>query len=67
MSADKDTDINAKDGRRYDCVLHYAIIKGYPKLLDKLLAHQAIEVNSQDEGGLTALHHAVLQGNRVRW
>ena len=59
---DKDTDINAKDGDGMT-VLHYAIIKGYPKLLDKLLAHQAIEVNSQDEGGLTALHHAVLQGN----
>ena len=57
---DKDTDINAKDGDGMT-VLHYAIIKGYPKLLDKLLAFENIEVNSQDNGSLTALHHAVLQ------
>ena len=57
---DKDTDINAKDGDGMTA-LQYAVIKGYPQLIDKLLAHQDIEVNSQDGGGLTALHYAVLQ------
>ena len=60
---DKDTDINAKDGDGMTA-LQYAIIKGYPKLLDKLLAFENIEVNSQDGGGMTALHYAVLQGNQ---
>ena len=31
------------------------------KLIAKLLAHEDIEVNSQDGGGMTALHYAVLQ------
>ena len=60
---DENTDINAKDGDGMTA-LQYAVIKGYPQLIDKLLAHQDIEVNSQDNGGLTALHHAVLQGNQ---
>ena len=60
MRDDENTDINAKDGDGMTA-LHYAIIKGYPKLLDKLLAFENIEVNSQDGNGLTALHHAVLQ------
>ena len=63
IDEDENTDINAKDGDGMT-VLHYAIIKGYPKLLDKLLAHQAIEVNSQDANGSTALHHAVLERNQ---
>ena len=59
---DENTDINAKDGDGLTA-LHYAIIKGYPKLLDKLLAHEDIEVNNQDGDGLTALHYAVKKGN----
>ena len=59
---DENTDINAKDGDGMTA-LQYAVIKGYPQLIDKLLAHQDIEVNSQDNGGLTALHHAVMQRN----
>ena len=57
---DENTDINAKDGNGLTA-LQYAIIKGYPELVNKLLAFENIEVNSQDEGGLTALHYAVLQ------
>ena len=60
---DENTDINAKDGDGMTA-LQYAVIKGYPKLIDKLLAFENIKVNSQDGGGLTALHHAVLQGNQ---
>ena len=63
ISADENTDINAKDERGMTA-LQYAVIKGYPKLIAKLLAFENIEVNSQDNGGLTALHHAVMQGNR---
>ena len=57
---DENTDINAKDGDGMTA-LQYAVIKGYPKLIDKLLAFENIKVNSQDGGGLTALHYAVLQ------
>ena len=59
---DENTDVNAKDEDGMTA-LQYAVIKGYPQLIDKLLAHQDIEVNSQDGSGLTALHHAVLQRN----
>ena len=57
---DENTDINAKDEKGMTA-LQYAVIKGYPKLIDKLLAFENIKVNSQDGGGLTALHYAVLQ------
>ena len=60
---DENTDINAKDETGMTA-LHYAVIKGYPRLMVKLLAHQDIEVNSTDGNGFTALHHAVLQGNQ---
>ena len=60
---DKDTDINAKDGDGMTA-LQYAIIKGYPRLVNRLFSYEAIEVNSQDGGGLTALHYAVLQKNQ---
>ena len=59
---DKDTDINAKDGDGMTA-LQYAVIKGYPKLIAKLLAHPDIEVNSTDGNGLTALHYAVQHKN----
>ena len=61
---DKNTDINAKDGNGMTA-LQYAVIKGYPKLIDKLLALEDIEVNSTDGNGFTALHYAVLQRNGV--
>ena len=64
IDEDESTDINAKDSNGMTA-LQYAVIKGYPKLvdrlLDRLLAFENIEVNSQDGNGLTALHHAVLQ------
>ena len=60
INDDENTDINAKDGDGMTA-LQYAIIKGYPELIAKLLAHQDIEVNIKDGNGLTALHHAVLQ------
>ena len=41
--------------------LQHAIIKAYPRLVNRLFSYEAIEVNSQDGGGLTALHHAILQ------
>ena len=63
LDEDENTDINAKDGDGMTA-LQYAVIKGYPRLVDKLLAHQDIEVNGQDGGGLTALHYAVLQRNQ---
>ena len=62
IGEDDNTDVNATDGEGLTA-LHYAVIKGYPHLIDKLLAHQDIEVNSQDGNGFTALHYAVLQRN----
>ena len=58
INEDENTDINAKDESGMTALQH-AIIKGYPKLIAKLLAFENIEVNSQDGNGLTALHHAV--------
>ena len=60
IDEDENTDVNAKDGNGMTA-LQYAIIKGYPKLVDRLLAFENIEVNSQDGNGLTALHYAVMQ------
>ena len=58
INSDENTDINAKDGDGMTA-LHYAVIKGYPELVDKLLSHEGIDVNLQDGNGLTALHYAV--------
>ena len=63
IDEDESTDINAKDGNGMTA-LQYAVIKGYPKLVDRLLAFENIEVNSQDGNGLTALHYAVLEKNQ---
>ena len=63
INSDENTAINAKDGHGMTA-LQYAVIKGYPHLIDKLLAHENIEINSQDGGGMTALHYAVLQRNQ---
>ena len=60
INSDENTDINAKDGDGMTALQH-AIIKAYPRLVNRLFSYEAIEVNSQDGGGLTALHHAVLQ------
>ena len=59
---DENTDINAKDGDGMTA-LQYAVIKGYPKLIAKLLAHPDIEVNIKDGNGLTPLHYAVQHKN----
>ena len=58
INEDENTDINAKD-RNGVTALQYAIIKGYPKLVDQLRFHKDIDVNSTDGQGLTALHYAV--------
>ena len=58
-------DINAKDGNGMTA-LHYAVIKGYPKLVDRLLSREGIEVNAKDETGATALDYALEKGyNRL--
>ena len=64
INSDENTDINAKDGEGLTA-LHYAVIKEYPKLVDKLLAHEDIEVNIKDGNGLTALHHAAIRYSHV--
>ena len=58
----ENTDVNAKDGDGMTA-LQYAVIKGYSKLVDRLLAREDIEVNSQDGNGFTALHYAVQHKN----
>ena len=58
IDEDENTDINVKDGDGMTA-LHYAVIKGYPQLVDKLLEHEGLEINSQDINGMTALHYAV--------
>ena len=59
---DENTDINAKDEDGMTA-LQYAVIKAYPRLVDRLLLHPDIEVNNQDGNGLTALHYAVQHEN----
>ena len=59
---DENTDINAKDGNGMTA-LHYAVIKKYPKLVDRLLSHEDIDVKVKDKDGLTPLHHAITEGN----
>ena len=63
INSDENIDINAKDGNGMTA-LQYAIIKAYPRLVNRLFSYEAIEVNSQDGGGMTALHYAVLQKNQ---
>ena len=58
IDEDENTDINAKDENGMTA-LHYAILKGYPQLVDKLLEHEGLDVNSADGSGMTALHYAV--------
>ena len=62
INSDENTAINAKDGDGMTALQH-AIIKAYPRLVNRLFSYEAIEVNSQDGGGMTALHYAVLQKN----
>ena len=66
ISQDENTDINAKDENGLTA-LQYAIIKGYQQLVDKLLSHKDIEVNSdidvniKDGSGRTVLYRAIGQ------
>ena len=66
IGQDKNTDINAKDSDGLTA-LEYAIIKGYQQLVDKLLSHKDIEVNSdmdvniKDGSGRTVLYRAIGQ------
>ena len=62
MDDDKKTDVNAKDETGLTA-LHYAVMKGYPKLVDKLLSHRDIEVNVRDAAGSTALFWAAKRGS----
>ncbi|TFK23446.1 ankyrin, partial [Coprinopsis marcescibilis] len=48
-------DVNQRD--RGDTALIRACIKGYPGIVEVLLAQPEIQVNKQDERGSTALHH----------
>ena len=42
--------------------LHYAVSTGNNKLVDALLDHPLVDVNSMDESGMTAVHHAAFLG-----
>ena len=62
IEEDSSTDVNAKD-ETGSMALHYAAMKGYPKLVDKLLSHRDIDVNVRDASGSTALFWAAKRGS----
>ena len=62
IEEDSTTDVNAKD-ETGSMALHYAAMKGYPKLMEKLLWHKDIEVNAKDAEGSTALFWAATRGS----
>ena len=62
IEEDEKTDVNARDSSGATA-LHYAAMKGYPKLVDKLLSHRDIEVNVRDAAGSTALFWAATRGS----
>ena len=62
IEEDSSTDVNAKD-ETGSMALHYAAMKGYPKLVDKLLSHRDIDVNVRDAAGSTALFWAAKRGS----
>ena len=61
IEEDSTTDVNAKDETGLTA-LHYAAMKGYPKLVDKLLSHRDIDMNVRDAAGSTALFWAAKRG-----
>ena len=62
IDEDEKTDVNARDSSGATA-LHYAAMKGYPKLVDKLLSHRDIDVNVRDAAGSTALFWAATRGS----
>ena len=62
IEEDEKTDVNARDSSGATA-LHYAAMKGYPKLVDKLLSHRDIEMNVRDAAGSTALFWAATRGS----
>ena len=62
IDEDENTDVNARDETGLTA-LHYAAMKGYPKLMEKLLWHKDIEVNAKDAEGSTALFWAATRGS----
>ena len=62
IEEDEKTDVNARDSSGATA-LHYAAMKGYPKLMEKLLWHKDIEVNAKDAEGSTALFWAAKRGS----
>ena len=62
IDEDKNTDVTARDETGLTA-LHYAAMKGYPKLVDKLRFHRDIDVNVRDAAGSTALFWAAKRGS----
>ena len=62
LDDDEKTDVTARDAHG-STALHYAAMKGYPKLMEKLLWHKDIEVNAKDAEGSTALFWAATRGS----
>ena len=62
IDEDEKTDVTARDAHG-STALHYAAMKGYPKLMEKLLWHKDIEVNAKDAEGSTALFWAATRGS----
>ena len=62
LDDDEKTDVNARDETGLTA-LHYAAMKGYPKLVDKLRFHRDIDMNVRDAAGSTALFWAAKRGS----
>jgi ankyrin repeat protein len=57
-----DTEPNAHYGKRYTTPLHEAISGGHLKVVEALLLHSQVDVNSVDNNGWSALMHATNRG-----
>ena len=59
---DRNTDINAQD-ETGATALHYALAKGYNRLVDRLVIHPKLDVNVRNVEGSTPLFWAAQRGN----